>query len=63
MHPCMETVGARLSAGVACLLACVYNHNDTLLDTNPDASFVRQCEEDCNNRFMTLKPVDHTLNE
>jgi hypothetical protein len=63
MHPCMETVGTRLIASIACLLACVYNHNDQLLDTNPDASFVRRCGEDCNKRFMTLKPVGESIIE
>ena len=60
MHPCMETIGARLFASLACILGCVYNHEDTELDINPDSSFVRQCESDCNRRFMTLLPVDES---
>jgi hypothetical protein len=56
LHPCMETLGGRLSAGVSCLIGCVYakdqsslQHNDTL----------KSCEKQCNDQFMTLEPVDH----
>lgn len=60
MHPCMETIGARLFASLACLLGCVYNHENTVLDINPDSAYVRQCESDCNRKFMTVLPVDES---
>ena len=55
MHPCMETLGARINAGVSCLLGCAFNHD------NINATFVLGCEQDCNRRFMSLSPVDESM--
>jgi hypothetical protein len=32
MHPCMETMGGRLFAGLGCVLGCVYNNNNDVTD-------------------------------
>ena len=58
MHPCMETIGNRLSAGIACMLSCVYNHDDPSDEINPDLRSMRRCEDDCNKQFMSVRPVD-----
>jgi hypothetical protein len=50
MHPCMSTVGGRLVAGLACLIACA--HNQEL-----GREELRTCEAECNDRFMSLNPV------
>jgi hypothetical protein len=58
MHWCMETIGPRFSASVACLLGCIYNGD---VGNQPDVSNdVRRCEMECNQRFMSLLPVDDT---
>ena len=65
MHWCAETLGPRYSASVACLLGCVYNE-----DTNHQyeaalghektriMNTMRQCEIECNQRYMSLIPVE-----
>jgi hypothetical protein len=59
MHPCLEAIGGRIFASLACLLRCVYNHHET--ESNEGKGFIRACEQDCNNRFMSLMPVDGSL--
>ena len=59
MHWCMETIGGRLFAGTSCLLACAFN--DETRDrstTSATTTTIRQCEQRCNDDFMSLKPVD-----
>ena len=65
MHWCMETIGPRYSASVACLLGCVYNGD--LMAEYTEASDdgktalmwnLRQCEMECNRRYMSLAPVE-----
>jgi len=55
VHPCMETIGARIDAGVSYLLGCAFNHDII------NATFVLGCEQDCNRRFMSLSPVDESM--
>ena len=55
MHWCMETVGARYTASVACLLGCVYNG-----DTRPNHDEAKECERRCNEQFMSL---EHDMSE
>jgi hypothetical protein len=55
MHWCMETIGPRFSASIACLLGCIYNGGS---GSQPDVGNVRQCEIECNQKFMSLLPVD-----
>ena len=45
MHWCAETIGARYSVSIACLRIL---RNETLWE----------CEEECNEQFMTIAPVD-----
>ena len=62
-HWCTPTLGPRYSASIACLLGCVYNGEsgyllgvvDTFKIVNKS---VRVCEDECNQRFMSLVPVD-----
>jgi hypothetical protein len=53
MHWCVETLEARYAASIACLLGCVYNG-----DEPQNIAELRQCEQECNDQFMSLIPVD-----
>lgn len=48
LHWCSETLNGRLNAGTACLIQCLYS----------DHANMRTCEKDCNDRFMSLRPID-----
>lgn len=47
LHWCGESLNGRLNAGTACLVQCPYSDVD-----------VRECEKDCNDRFMSLRPIE-----
>ena len=67
-HWCMETIGARLTAGLSCLLGCALNNCTSatadISTTNGKSndgdrqSYLGLCEAECNDRFMTVKPID-----
>jgi len=63
-HWCSATVGPRYSASVACLLGCVYNGNwfnftiEMMVAPSSMHRSVRICEQECNDQFMSLVPVD-----
>mmetsp|Transcript_22105 Transcript_22105/g.48087 ORF Transcript_22105/g.48087 Transcript_22105/m.48087 type:complete len:475 (+) Transcript_22105:274-1698(+) len=60
IHWCVETLGPRFTASIACLLGCVYNGRPP--ETSPEGlASLRQCELDCNEEFMSLKRVDEHL--
>jgi hypothetical protein len=48
MHWCMKVLGGRIFGGLACLMACA---------TSLDA---RRCEAECNDKYMSLQPLDET---
>ena len=50
MHWCTETFGSRYVGSIACLLGCVYNVDDF----SPSSQSVRDCEQSCNDQFMSL---------
>jgi len=54
IHWCIETMGPRYAASIACLLGCVYNGKG--LDKNGED--VRKCEQECNEQFMSITSVD-----
>lgn len=60
MHWCMESLGGRIVAGLACLLQCSLEvtkrkeNDDDLLTDGRVAARLRLCEGECNNRFMSL---------
>lgn len=58
MHWCMESLGGRIVGGLACLLQCpleVTKHQkDNESGTIIAQKMLRQCEERCNGRFMSL---------
>ena len=56
MHWCTETIGARWSAGIACLLGCVFNSCNGQTTTTATTS---TCEAKCNEQFMTLTPISN----
>jgi hypothetical protein len=59
MHWCLETIGGRLFAGTSCLLACAFNNETKDGSTNSATpTAIRQCEQRCNDAFMSLKSVD-----
>mmetsp|Transcript_14719 Transcript_14719/g.26619 ORF Transcript_14719/g.26619 Transcript_14719/m.26619 type:complete len:153 (-) Transcript_14719:87-545(-) len=57
-HWCVENMGARYSASVACLLGCVHNGSGPSADDLQDVEMVRRCEQSCNDRFMSILPVE-----
>jgi hypothetical protein len=59
MHWCMGTIGGRVFAGTSCLLACAFNNETRDGSTNSaTTTAIRQCEQLCNDDYMSLKPVD-----
>lgn len=58
IHWCVETLGPRFTASIACLLGCVYNGNESNSKSKADMIQLRQCEQECNDQFMTIRPVD-----
>ena len=58
IHWCVETVGPRYSASIACLLGCVYNGNEPDVNVKEKVVSLRQCEQKCNDKFMSILPVD-----
>eukprot|EP00581_Thalassiosira_minuscula_P014380 CAMPEP_0183729158 /NCGR_PEP_ID=MMETSP0737-20130205/29832_1 /TAXON_ID=385413 /ORGANISM="Thalassiosira miniscula, Strain CCMP1093" /LENGTH=398 /DNA_ID=CAMNT_0025961283 /DNA_START=213 /DNA_END=1407 /DNA_ORIENTATION=+ len=59
IHWCVETIGPRFTASISCLMGCVFNERPP--DTTPEGTeSLRKCEKECNERFMTLTPVDAT---
>jgi len=62
MHWCTETIGSRFIAGLACLLGCAFNSCEEEGGSLTELMHpIGLCEEQCNNRFMTLHPVEHEL--
>jgi hypothetical protein len=55
-HWCVETFGARFTASIACLLGCVYN-----VFTPPTHADVRECEQRCNDQFMSLSVIGEEI--
>lgn len=56
-HWCMESIGPRYTASIACLLGCVYNRREEdALHNNSTA--LRRCEAECNEQFMSIKHVE-----
>lgn len=53
IHWCLESVGGRLVAGIACLLSCMQQPREGL----------RDCEAECNDKFMSLRPPDPEMFE
>lgn len=52
IHWCMDEVGGRINGVLACLLKCIED-NDGLPE-------LRHCEKQCNDNFMTLRPINPT---
>lgn len=68
MHFCTETMAARIGAGIACLLGCVYNrkgpetgprraNNSTQLYSEGQILKIRACERQCNEQFLSVMPI------
>ncbi|KAL7527328.1 hypothetical protein ACHAXR_001898, partial [Thalassiosira sp. AJA248-18] len=57
IHWCIETLGPRYAASIACLLGCVYNNGGKEPKKNDDDD-VRKCEQECNDQFMSILPID-----
>jgi hypothetical protein len=61
IHWCIETLGTRYSASIACLLGCVYNGDEKeKMEMKNDDTGLRQCERGCNEQFMSIKPVEES---
>jgi len=58
IHWCIETLGPRYAASIACLLGCVYNNEGKEARDEKDTVDVRKCEQECNDQFMSITPVD-----
>ena len=46
--PCVNSLGPRFTASIACLLGCVYNG-----ERGKDMAEIRRCEQACNDQFGT----------
>jgi len=57
IHWCVETLGPRFTASIACLLGCVYNERPPDRTTHRGASRLKKCEHDCNEQFMSLNRI------
>ena len=57
MHICPETMAARHSASLACLLACVYNKPHSVNNEHEYENALRSCERDCNEQQQTKIPL------
>ena len=66
IHICPETLAARISIGIACLLGCVYNRlptDNTDTQSIPDELEMRNtrsCELQCNRQFMSVVPIQES---
>eukprot|EP00957_Ditylum_brightwellii_P045995 3489095-Ditylum_brightwellii.AAC.2 len=49
MHPCMNIIGPRIAAGLACQLQCEYHMDD------PTSS--SSCAEACNDQYMNATAI------
>ena len=52
MHWCIDEMGERMNAGIACLTECSLNKED---DSNVMGA--RLCERHCNEQYMNISPV------
>ena len=55
-HWCVESLGPRYAASIACLLGCVFNGKAHAITPEESAS-IRACEQRCNDQFMSVQPV------
>lgn len=60
MHICPETLATRYGVAVACLIGCVYNRKSDDDKKKRDEIYLRACERECNEQFMTVMPVDES---
>lgn len=60
MHWCSETLNGPINAGIACLLACLHNHDMEAKMTQAfcgsSQPFLDCCETACNEKFMSVNP-------
>ena len=54
IHWCIETLGPRYAASIACLLGCVYN---SVNKETRQGREIRACERECNEQFMSIKSI------
>lgn len=55
IHWCIETLGPRYAASIACLLGCVYNNGSKEIRKG---RIIRSCERECNEQFMSIKSIN-----
>ena len=61
-HLCMNTIGSRFSAAVACLLGCSYNGNlITNVEMNTTNIGLNHCSFACNQQYMSLYPITESM--
>ena len=65
MHICPKKLASRYSAGLACLIGCVYNSRDgrnaAILDKeNGYVDGIRSCEAECNDQFFSVMPIEES---
>jgi hypothetical protein len=60
MHICPNTYGGRIVAVTGCLMQCLYQDFDNgKFDASPSSQIKNlECQQECNDKFMTLRPVD-----
>ena len=50
MHLCMNRIGFRIEAALACLIDCAYNGDSR-------SKNISRCEQACNDRFLSMRPI------
>ena len=58
MHWCPE-VGLRCSSIVLCLTSCIYDYNDFHSSLNIPKERQKECQDTCNDQFMSLKEIEY----
>lgn len=60
MHICPNTYGGRIVAATGCLMQCLYQdfHDGQFGESPTSQTKNLECQQECNDKFMTLRPVD-----
>ncbi|KAL7563822.1 hypothetical protein ACA910_019553 [Epithemia clementina (nom. ined.)] len=61
MHFCMNQIGGRLVAAVACILQCFYSSDEN--NDRESVAKTKLCAQSCNERFLTLGPMEAILDK
>lgn len=58
IHVCPNTFGGRIVAATGCLLQCLYPDRSKGNSRQQAQAYVLKCQKECNDKFMTLRPIN-----